>query len=246
MVSRFLNLFRRKRLERELDAELRYHIESLEAEHRARGLSPYEARLAARRDFGGLAQAQEAYRDQRGIPMLETLWRDIRFSLRSILRTPIVTLAVIATLGIGIGANTTIFSIVNAVLIKPLPYPDADRLITVSHSAPGVNIDDLGSAPYLYFIEREQNRTLEGIGLWRNGVATVSGKGEPERLMSLTVTAGVLPLLGIDPLLGRYFSEDDDARGARNPRMGRRGECAGQASARRVCQRRLARNRRRR
>src|SRR5262245_32900510 len=174
MFSRFWNLFRRKRLERELDAELRYHIESLEAEYRARGLSPYEAHLSARRDFGGSEHIRDAYRDQRGIPMLETLWRDIRFSLRSIGRTPVVTLAVIATLGIAVGANTTIFGIVNAVLIKPLPYPDADRLITMSHNAPGVNIDDLGSAPYLYFMERDENRTLEGIGLWRNGSAYVT------------------------------------------------------------------------
>src|SRR5215813_9098585 len=121
MLSRFWNLFRRKRLDRELDAELRYHLESLEAEYRTRGLSPEEARFAARRDFGGVVAVTEGYRDQRGIPMLETLWRDIRFGLRSMLRTPVVTLAVIATLGIAIGANTTIFSIVNGVLIKPLP-----------------------------------------------------------------------------------------------------------------------------
>src|SRR5262245_56400486 len=130
MLSRLWNLFRRKRLEQELEKELRYHLESLEAEHRSRGLSPYEARLAARRDFGGLAQVEEAYRDQRGIPMLESLLRDVRFSLRSIRRTPVVTFAVIATLAVGIGANTMIFSVINGVLIKPLPYPDPDRLIT--------------------------------------------------------------------------------------------------------------------
>src|SRR5262245_51706950 len=116
MLSRFLNLFRRKRLEREMEAEFRHHLDSLEAEHRSRGLSPYEARLAAQRDFGGMADIQESYRDQRGIPMLETLWRDIRFSLRSMRRAPAVTVAVIATLAIGIGANTTIFSVINGVL----------------------------------------------------------------------------------------------------------------------------------
>jgi len=216
MLSRFWNLFRRKRLDRELDAELRYHLESLEAEHRTRGLSPEEARFAARRDFGRVVEVTEAYRDQRGIPMLETLWRDIRFGLRSMLRTPVVTFAVVATLGIAIGANTTIFSIVNGVLIKPLPYPDADRLITMAHSAPGVNIDDVGSAPYLYFAEREENRTLEGVGLWRTDSANVAGKEGLERVASLTVTSDVLPLLGIQPLLGRYFSADDDVPGARN------------------------------
>src|SRR5262249_24833045 len=117
MLSRFWNLFRRKRLDRELDAELRYHMDSLEAEYRHRGLSADAAHMAARRDFGGVVAAEEAYRDQRGIPMLETLWRDIRFSLRSMRRTPTLTLAVIATLAIGIGANTTMFSVVNGVLI---------------------------------------------------------------------------------------------------------------------------------
>ena len=85
----------------------------------------------------------------------------------------------------------------------------------MSHSAPGVSIDDLGSAPYLYFIERDENRTLEGIGLWRTGTANVTGQGQPERATSLTVTSDVLPLLGIEPLLGRYFSAADDVPGAR-------------------------------
>src|SRR5262245_24386596 len=148
MLARLWNLFRRKRLDRELEAELRYHLESLEIEHRARGLSAEEARRAAKRDFGVLPQIEEAYRDQRGIPMLEIFLRNIRFSLRSMLRTPAVTLAVVATLAIGIGANTTIFSIVNGVLIKPLPYPDSDRLIAISHTAPGVNVADVASAPF--------------------------------------------------------------------------------------------------
>src|SRR4029453_8428125 len=146
----------------------------------------------------------------------ETLWRDIRFSLRSMRRTPVVTFAVIATLAIGIGADTTIFSIVNGVLIKPLPYPDSDRLITMSHTAPGVNVADVASAPFLYFTEREQNQTLEGVGLVSVGSATVTGRGEPEMVRRLFVTSDVLPILGIDPLLGRYFSESDDSPGSPN------------------------------
>jgi len=216
MLSRLWNLLRRKKLERELDAEFRYHLDSLEAEYRERGLSPYEARLAARRDFGGVDQIREAYRDQRGIPMLETLWRDIRFSLRSIRRTPAITFSVIATLAIGIGANTTIFSVVNGVLIKPLPFPDPDRLITVSHTAPGVNVADVGSANFLYFTEREQNQTMEGVGLFGLGSSTVTGRGEPEFVRRLFVTSDTLPILGIEPVLGRYFSESDDTPGSPN------------------------------
>src|SRR5215831_8741697 len=102
MLSRLWNLFRRKRLDREFEAELRYHIESLEAEYRDRGLSADEAHREARRDFGGVVATEEAYRDQRGIPMLETLARDVRFSLRSMRRTLTLTLALIATLALGI------------------------------------------------------------------------------------------------------------------------------------------------
>ena len=132
MLTRLWNLLRYRRLDREMDVELNQHLESLEAEHRARGLSPEAARLAARRDFGAVALAQEAHREQRGLPPLETLARDVRLSLRSMRRTPVVTIAVLATLAVGVGANTAIFSVINGVLIKPLPYPDADRLISVS------------------------------------------------------------------------------------------------------------------
>jgi predicted permease len=216
MLSRLRNLFRRKRLDQEMDTELAHHLELLEAEHRARGLTAEDARHAALRDFGALAQIREAYRDQRGLPMLETLWRDVRFSLRSMRRTPVVTFAVIATLAIGIGANTAIFSVINAVLLQPLPFPEPDRLIVMSHTAPGVNVADVSSAPFLYFTEREQNRTLEGVGLLSSGSATVTGRGEPELVRRLFVTFDILPILGIEPLLGRYFSESDDSPGSPN------------------------------
>lgn len=216
MLSRFWNLFRRKRLDRELDVEIRHHLESLEVEYRQRGLSDEEARMAARRDFGGVMAAEEAYRDQRGIPMLETLLRDIRLSLRSMRRTPTITLVVITTLAIGIGANTAIFSVVHGVLMKPLPYPDSDRLITMSHTAPGIKIPDVGSAAFLYFTEREQNRTLEGVGMFGSGASTVTGRGEPEVVQRLAVTSDILRILGIEPQLGRYFTDGDDRPGSPN------------------------------
>jgi predicted permease len=219
LVARLWSLFSRKRLDTELDLEIRHHLESLEAGHRARGLSEDDARRAALRDFGGFAQVKEAYRDQRGIPMLETLWRDVRFGVRSIKRSPAVTIAVIATLAIGIGANTAIFSVVNGVLIKPLPFPDSDRLITLAHAAPGVVLSDspdVGSSLFLYFIEREQNRSFEGVGIFGEGRSTVTGRGEPEEIRRFFVTADVLPILGIEPLIGRDFSESDDSPGSPN------------------------------
>ena len=215
MLAKVWNLLRYRRLDRELDAELSHHLESLEAEHRARGLSAEEARLAARRDFGSVSRTQEAHREQRGLPLVETLTRDLRFSLRSMRRTPVVTLAVLATLAIGIGANTAIFSVVSAILIKPLPYPDADRLISVSLASPVMRIDDLESAPYFYLTARDQSRTLEGVGLWNLQAVNVTGREEPQRVLALRVTADILPVLGVEPLLGRYFTPADDEPGRR-------------------------------
>ena len=163
--------------------------------------------------MGGLAQTKESYRDQRGLPMLETAWRDVRFGIRSLRRTPGVTAAVIATLAIGIGANTAIFSVVNGVLLKPLPYPDSSRLVSVGHLG-GANADDeLPSAPYLYFTYREDNRTLAGIGLWRTASSNVTGMDRPEQVKTLLVTSDILPILGVPPLAGRTFSAEDDTPG---------------------------------
>lgn len=103
-----------------------------------------------------------------------------------------------------------IFSVVNGVLLKPLPYPEADQLIAVSHAAQGIGVDDLGSGPFLYFTEREETRMLEAVGAWSIGTATVTGVGEPEQIRRLLVTAEVLPLLRVQPAIGRQFSVDDD------------------------------------
>jgi putative ABC transport system permease protein len=210
MLGRLLSLFRRRRLDAELDEELRHHLEALEAEHLARGLSAEEARLAATRDMGGIAQAKEAYRDQHGLPSLESLWRDVRLAFRSVRRTPGVTAAVMATLAIGIGASTAVFSVVDGVLLKPLPYPDSDALVSVGHISPRSG-DELPSAPYLYFTYRDENRTLKGVGLWRTVTANVTGMGEPEQVPAVAVTSEILPILGIEPLMGRSFSRRDDS-----------------------------------
>ena len=216
MLSRFWSLFRRKRLDRELDAELRYHMESLEAQYRHRGLSAEEARMAARRDFGGAVAVEEAYRDQRGIPMLESLCRDIRFSLRSIRRTPTLTLAVIATLAIGIGANTAMFSIVNGVLIQPLPYPQPDALVAVWHTAQfqGITSNNIRLSSTMYLTYSEQNKTFQQFGLWHAGAASVTGIGDPEEVRALVVTYGTLPAIGVHPAVGRWFSAADDTTAA--------------------------------
>ncbi|HEX5109399.1 MAG TPA: ABC transporter permease [Vicinamibacterales bacterium] len=157
-----------------------------------------------------LLRYQRLDREQRGLPPLETLTRDVRLSIRSMRRTPALTLAVLGTLAIGIGANTAIFTVINGVLIKPLPYPDADRLVSISLASHVMRIADLESAPYVYLTQRDQSRTLERVGLWNLQAVNVSGREAPERAMTLRVTADILPALGIDPLFGRYFTPADD------------------------------------
>ncbi len=129
-------------------------------------------------------------------------------------RAPMFTAITLLTLAIGIGANTVIFTVVENVLLKPLPYPDANRLIGVWYTAPGINIKDLNFAPSHYFIEREQSKTLEDIGVYSGDAFNVSGSGEPEHVNGLDVTDGTLPLLGVKPALGRLFTRQDDTAAA--------------------------------
>jgi predicted permease len=215
MRRRLLDLFRRRRLEAELDEELRHHLAALEAEHRARGSSPEEARLAAERDLGGLLRTKDACRDQRRIPVAETLWRDVRFGARSLRRTPVVSAAIAATLAVAIGGTAAVFTVINAVVLRPLPYPDAERLVSIVHRRPGAGPgEEFPSAPYLYFTFRDESRTLEAVGLWRAGSASVTGLDRPEQVQSLFVTAEVLPILGVEPQRGRLFSSAEDSPGA--------------------------------
>jgi predicted permease len=138
----------------------------------------------------------------------------LRHVVRRLRRSPVFTTMTLATLAIGIGANAAIFSVVEGVLLKPLPYPRPEELVGVWHTAPGLNVNELNAAPSLYLTYREEGRTFQDIGLWREGAASVTGVAEPERVGVLRVTDGVLPLLGIPPLLGRAFSAKDDSAGS--------------------------------
>jgi len=124
------------------------------------------------------------------------------------------TSVVVLTLGIGIGANSAIFSVVNGVLLKPLPYPRSDELVAVDHRAAGVNVESTGSSPFLYFIYREQAKSFQDVGLWRRDTGTITGLAEPEEIPTLDITDGVLTILGVKPLLGRLFTRADDAPGS--------------------------------
>ena len=140
----------------------------------------------------------------------------LRPLLRRFTRAPMFTAAALLTLAIGIGANTAVFSVVNGVLIKPLPYPKSEELVGVWHSAPGVVFKDgaVNVSPTMYFSYREEGRAFQQVGIWSQGGVTVTGFSEPEQVRSLFVTQGVLDAVGVPPALGRWFSREDDSPGS--------------------------------
>ncbi len=138
----------------------------------------------------------------------------LRQVLRRLGRAPLFTAITLLTLAIGVGANTVIFSVIEGVLLKPLPYPHPEQLIGVWHTAPGINIKELNMSPSIYFIDREQNTTLQDIGVYDGDSFDVTGAGEPEHVRGLDVTDGTLPLLGVVPAIGRLFTRYDDSPGA--------------------------------
>lgn len=143
---------------------------------------------------------------------MSELLRDLKHAMRRLARTPMFSVATITTLALGIGANVAVFSVIYGVLLKPLPYREPDQLIAVWQTAPGVNIKDLNASLADYLTYKEHSQTFADVGLWKEGAATVNEKGVAERVSFASVTYRMLPLLGVQPLLGRSFIESDDAQ----------------------------------
>jgi predicted permease len=205
---------RRSRLENDMRDELHFHIEAYAADLVRNGVSHQEAMRRANLEFGAAERVKEECREARGVHVLETLLRDIRYGLRALRKSPGFTAVAVLTLALGIGANSAIFSVINGILLKPLPYPHPEELIDLHLTAPGVNFPDADPAPFLYFTYREQGRSFQSVGLYRWNTQSVTGLTEPEEAQCLNVTAEVLPILGVQPALGRWFSENDAAPGS--------------------------------
>jgi predicted permease len=211
------NLFRRVRglvraeaIHREIDEEVRFHIEMRIEENIRRGMPPEEARRVAERRFGNLTRMKERGYEVRGGRWLETLWQDLRYSVRVLLKTPVFTCIAVLTLALGIGANTAIFSVVNAVLLRPLPYRDPDRLVQVNHYRANRGESSTGAD----FLEwREQAKSFEAIAGYAFDTATITGKGETEVLNSGMISADLFEMLGVAPALGRSFTPEEDKLG---------------------------------
>ncbi|HXE15251.1 MAG TPA: ABC transporter permease [Bryobacteraceae bacterium] len=206
--ARFHNVFDGGRAERELAREVESHLGLLQETFERRGLTPEEARLAARREYGGIEQAKELHRDMRSFPWAEQLRKDLRYGWRSLLRTPGFTAIALFALALGIGANLAIFSVVSAVLLNPLAYKNADNLVTVLHHGTGP------VSPANYIDWRDQNRSFEALGAAEFWSPNLVNNDPPEHLLGLHVTQNLFPMLGIHPLLGRWFAVGEDRKGA--------------------------------
>jgi predicted permease len=209
------SLFRRNTAEQELGSELRYHVERQEEENMAAGMSPQEARRAAVREFGGVEQVKEDCRDSRRTNFLDNLAKDIRYGLRMLRKSPSFTFFAVAVLALGIAANSAIFSIADAVLVRSLPYRDTNRLVMVWEDASAFGFPHDTPAPGNFADWRSRNQVFEDVAaLSFGGSFSLTGNGNPEELIGKKVTANLFSVLGVSPALGRDFRVEDDIPGA--------------------------------
>ncbi len=210
-VWRALGLFTRRRRDSELHDEIQGHLDLLAEAHVHRGMTPGDARGAARREFGGVDQLKETYRDQRGLPLVDAVGQDFRYALRQLRKNPGFTAAAILTLALGIGANTAIFSVVDAVLLRPLAYPDPDRLVAIDESTPTRPAIPVNAMHFLSW--QADSQSFDRMALIDGIAVNVTGSGEPELLIGARVSPSLFPMLGVRMQLGRAFRDDEDRVG---------------------------------
>jgi predicted permease len=202
-------LANRHAADRDLDDEARQFLEELARSFEAQGMPPDEALRAARMETGSIPGIREQVRDAGWERWVTGAMDDFRYAARRIRRSPGFTCSAILTLALGIGATSAIFAVIDRVLLKPLPYSHADRLVALTHTAPGINLKYLRMSPSLYFTYREESRVLDNIALWNGNRSTVTGLGMPEEVPTLFVTTEFFDVLGVHPAIGRGFNTPD-------------------------------------
>lgn len=203
--------------EADLAAELDSHIDLHVRDQVRTGASPEEARRQAILALGGVEATKERYRDQRGLPALDAWIRDVRVGLRALCKSPGFTAGAVIVLALGIGANTTIFSLVHAVLLRPLPYPRPERLVSVWHRPPQAAFPGLARfsvSPANYFDWAAESRSFDGLAIRQFRSLNLTGTAEPETLKAQAASVNFFDLIGVPPALGRTFTRDDDVEGA--------------------------------
>ena len=204
LAARVRGLLRREAVLEDIDEEFRSHVEILTDENIARGMSPDEARRAALASFGNVVQAKDVAFDVRGGGWLDVLWQDLRYGVRGLVLNRGFAIVAVLTLGLGIGANTAVFSVINAVFLRPLPYHEPERLVVLwKNASPPGNFMDL----------KAHNTVFDDMAAVRPRDLSLTGDGEPERLSALAITGNALPMLGVEPALGRGFLPEEQQAG---------------------------------
>ena len=210
LILRFRSTFQGTEFESEMDEELRFHLESMIQENIRAGMRPDEARRNALLTFGGLDKTKEECRDTRWTRFVDNLWRDMRYGIRILVKNRSYTILAVLAFTLGIGANTAIFSIVQAVLLRPLPYEKPDELVVFT--------DEMGRletvAPPYYRGLRERNRVFQDIAMYEQDGSDLTNSGEPEILKRANVSAAFFNILSVKPTYGRVFTQEEDRPGS--------------------------------
>ncbi|HEY7058695.1 MAG TPA: ABC transporter permease [Vicinamibacterales bacterium] len=212
LIRRLVAMLRRRRLERELEGEVLAHLELAEMDARAAGLSPEEARRVARRRFGNIERMKDEHRDRRSVRWIETLAADVRYGLVLLRRDLLFACVAVSVMAIGIGANTAMFSLTDALLLKPLPYPEPERIVRVWEQPPP---DSRNGTTTLNFLDwKRLSTSFAALSAVRGLSAALTGQGDPVRLDGVLVSADYFDVFGLKPALGRAFLPGDDQPGA--------------------------------
>src|ERR1044072_8705484 len=212
-LLRFRGLFQRDYRERDFADELESHLQMHIDDNIRAGMSPQEARRVAVMRLGGVDQAKEAYRDRAPIPFLESLMQDRRFAVRQLRRNPAVTVATALTLAVALGANTAIFSFVNVVLLRPLPYPNSDRVVNITTTSSRRGLDDLNLSEAEFNEFKSQAQTLEKVAAYASAALNLGDVTEPQRIGYTEVSVDLFSVLGVTAHLGRTFTPEEDMPG---------------------------------
>jgi len=207
------NLFHKNRVERALDDEMRAHLAMLVDEKIATGLSPEQARRSALIEFGGIDQVKEQVRDVRIGTRIEQVWLDVRYAARMLRKNPGFTAIVVITLALGIGVNTAIFSLVDGILLRPLPFEQPDRLVRLVQSQRQIGLESWNLSQATFTSLRDNTHSLEVVAAYSTSGANLTGDGDPERVSIGTVSADFFKVLGLQPALGRTFRAGEDTPG---------------------------------
>src|SRR5579859_329943 len=213
-LSRIRALIKSRQLDRDLKDEIDFHLSMREQKNREAGMDAQEARYAARRHFGNITTLKEAARQLWTFVSLESIWQDVRFAVRMLQRNPAFTVVALLTLALGIGANTAIFSVAYHILLRPLPFSDAARLVMVWEDASSYGFPRDTPSPGNFASWKANNGVFSGMAAMDRQRFDLSGEGAPVQLLGEEISANMFPLLGVQPELGRNFLPEEDKPGA--------------------------------